>query len=355
MICENPESYCQSMLLMILHPTTSLSPLPSFSTYRKPGCRRMQTVRRCQPSCLVLAGIVLLSYCLLRSSAFSPVSTTRRIRRVPSRPDNVNDFHLAPCPFIGTTHPLSRPWTSTTSLFVYDHVAGIDSQLLFDTWEWNANLASPAALVAGAVLATLIDGREYMSVRVTDKRWVRHLKKSCRLLLLSSFGLEVVSIFVTVVMGTLLLSVGDVPSAIIDTTANSPMGLMQKNFEFEYLTARITFLQGLFNWLASVALEILIPRRMEGQSTRRMNRFISSALMTIIIAMLSFLNRHVVFYENYTQMLKRFAVLSISRFIWPLKPLTAVFVPALALTTFFGYRAFISPPDDVEEEDGRNI
>ena len=94
---------------------------------------------------------------------------------------------------------------------------------------------------------------------------------------------------------------------------------------------------------------------MEGQSTRRMNRFISSALMTIIIAMLSFLNRHVVFYDNYSEMLKRLAVLSLRRFIWPLQPLTAVFVPALALTTFFGYRAFISPPDDVDEEDGRNI
>ena len=80
---------------------------------------------------------------------------------------------------------------STTSLNIYDHVAGIDSQLLFDTWEWNANLASPAALVAGAVLATMIDGREAMSAKATDKKWLIKLKKSCRLLLLSSFGLEV--------------------------------------------------------------------------------------------------------------------------------------------------------------------
>jgi len=118
-------------------------------------------------------------------------------------------------------YPKSK--TSTVSLNVYDHVAGIDSQLLFDTWEWNANLASPAALVAGAVLATLIDGREAMRAKITDKRWVINLKKTCRLLLLSSFGLEVLSIFVTVVMGTLLLSLGDIPKAIVDTTANSPM------------------------------------------------------------------------------------------------------------------------------------
>jgi len=129
---------------------------------------------------------------------------------------------------------------------------------------------------------------------------------------------------------------------------------MYKNFELEFLTARITFLQGLFHWLASVALEILIPRKMEGQSTRRMNRFISSALMTIVIAMLSFLNRHVVFYENYMEMLKRCSVLWFKRFVWPIRPLTVLFVPSLMMTTFFCYRAFISPPDDVDE-DGPNI
>jgi len=128
---------------------------------------------------------------------------------------------------------------------------------------------------------------------------------------------------------------------------------MYKNFELEFLTAHITFLQGLFHWLASVAFEILIPRRMEGQSTRRMNRFISSALMTIIIAMLSFLNRHVVFYENYMEMLKRCSVLWFKRFVWPIRPLTVLFVPSLMIT-FFCYRAFISPPDDVDE-DGPNI
>ena len=126
-------------------------------------------------------------------------------------------------PHLATISTTRLPPKSTTSLTVYDHVAGIDSQLLFDTWEWNANLASPAALVAGAVLATLIDGREAMRAKVTDKKWVINLKKTCRLLLLSSFGLEVLSIFVTVVMGTLLLSLGDIPRAIVDTTANSPM------------------------------------------------------------------------------------------------------------------------------------
>lgn len=86
-----------------------------------------------------------------------------------------------------------------------------------------------------------------------------------------------------------------------------------------------------------------------------MNRFISSALMTIIIAMLSFLNSHVVFYDSYVQMLQRCAVLWYRRFIWPIRPLTVMFVPSLVMTIFFCYRAFISPPDDVDEDLGQNI
>lgn len=151
--------------------------------------------------CWLVTGCILVSYSAPASAFLRPT-----VSRPPA----------------GATSRLARP-RPTTARHVYDHVAGVDSQLLFDTWEWNANLASPAALVAGAVLATLIDGREAMSAKVTDKKWVINLKKMCRLLLLSSFGLEVLSIFVTVVMGTLLLSLGDVPSAIVDTTANSPM------------------------------------------------------------------------------------------------------------------------------------
>jgi hypothetical protein len=37
----------------------------------------------------------------------------------------------------------------------YGELRNVDAQLLFDTWEWCANLGAPAALVAGAVLATV--------------------------------------------------------------------------------------------------------------------------------------------------------------------------------------------------------
>jgi len=233
-----------------------------------------------------------------------------------------------------------------------EHVP-LDPDLLLSTWQWCANLGAPAALVAGAVLATLIESREALAPAATDKAATRLLKKTCRLLLLTSFGLEVISIFVATVTGTMLLSVGDV---IVETPApiayKSPIGFLMHNYEFEFLTARMCFLQGLFNWLASVALELLVAKPGEGRGARKMNRFISSCLLTIILGMLSFLNSHVLFYVNYGNMWRQYAIVTFQKFFCPPTPMSFVLVPAIVGSTYLGYKAFTSKPeDDLMEED----
>ena len=69
-------------------------------------------------------------------------------------------------------------------------------------------LGAPAALVAGAVLVTLSETRERFAPKKTDQKWIRTAKQVTRFLLMSSFALEVVSIFVSTVTGTVLLSHG---------------------------------------------------------------------------------------------------------------------------------------------------
>ena len=230
----------------------------------------------------------------------------------------------------------------------------IDPGLIFNTWEWCANLGAPAALVAGAVLATLVEGRATMSPKKSDKPLIRTLKRTCRFLLLSSFGLEVISIFVTTVSGTMLLSIGDVfigtPSgAAIEY--KSPIGFLMHNWEFEFLTAHMCFLQGLFNWLASVALELLIPKRGEGKGARNMNLFISSSLFTIVLGMLSFLNSHLFFYNNYANMWRRYAVVAFQKYFCPATPMSFVLLPAMVTTVVLGYKAFTSLPEEDNGDD----
>ena len=60
--------------------------------------------------------------------------------------------------------------------------------------EWTANIGAPAALVAGAVLVTLSETREDSAPRKNDTPFIRRAKLALRMLLLSSFALEVISI-----------------------------------------------------------------------------------------------------------------------------------------------------------------
>ena len=64
------------------------------------------------------------------------------------------------------------------------------------------------------------------------------------------------AIFVTTVTGTMLLSrtldyMDEVVPVTLETT---PLAFLRSNFEFEYLTARIAFLQGVLNWMTAIAL-----------------------------------------------------------------------------------------------------
>ena len=106
---------------------------------------------------------------------------------------------------------------------------------------------------------------------------------------MSSFALEVVSIFVSTVTGTVLLSHGEqVAKKAIGYVA--PLELLHHHHEFEYLTIQIGFLQGLFNWLVAVALEQIIPKENETKSAQRMNKCMAACIVTLCIWIQGFYN-----------------------------------------------------------------
>jgi len=213
----------------------------------------------------------------------------------------------------------------------------------FDAWEWTAVLGAPAALVAGAVLVTLSETRQGMAPKRTDKKWIRTSKQITRFLLMSSFALEVVSIFVSTVTGTVLLSHGE--GANIGYTC--PLGLLRHHHEFEYLTICVTFLQGLFHWLAAVALELIVPNEGEGISARRMNACLASCLTTLSLWILAFYNNHLSFYGDYFGMVRRIMYLFGKSFlwVWPPRPLAFLYVPSFCVSLVLAWRAFNTPPD----------
>lgn len=129
---------------------------------------------------------------------------------------------------------------------------------------------------------------------------------------------------------------------------HSAMGFLNHNHEFEYLTSRVCFLQGLLHWLAAVALDVVIPKPGEGAAAKKMNHFISSTLVAIILMIISFYNGHMTFYSNYSEMLGRYIVVTIRRYFWrwPPRPMSLLSGPAFMVAGALGFRALHSPPDD---------
>lgn len=225
---------------------------------------------------------------------------------------------------------------------VYD-----STSLAFDAWEWTAVLGAPAALVAGAVLVTLSETRLELAPKKADKQWIRTAKQITRFLLMSSFALEVVSIFVSTVTGTVLLSHGE--GSKIGYAC--PLGLLRHHHEFEYLTICVTFLQGLFHWLGAVALELVVPNDGEGLSARRMNVCLASCLTTLGFWILAFYNNHLSFYGDYFGMIRRVLYLFGKRFLWtwPIRPMEFLYVPSFFVSVALAWKAFSTPPDLDEE------
>jgi hypothetical protein len=252
-------------------------------------------------------------------------------------------------PFV--LHRKRSPSTSLTgtstnnplSLSLRGGSADVDTaQLVEQAYGWATNLGAPAALVAGAVIATLYETLSSGSLDVdetTDAKWVQIAKKATRMLLVSAFMMQIVCIFCTTVLGTQLIS--DPPLA---SKAVTSVQYLQEHYEFEVLTAKISFLQGLLTWLAAIAVEHAIPQDANEPTNRRnMDMLIASSLTTLIIAMLSFYNGHMNFYNNYLHMLQRYATVVVKKYFghWPPKALTVLAIPSSITSIVFFFKVFL--------------
>ena len=255
------------------------------------------------------------------------------------------------------SHPSSSACSDATWNAVSSLRGGVSaevSDIVVSAYDWCINLGAPSALVAGAVIATIYEniGSGALDVRTRDAPVSRFLKRLTRVLLISAFSLEVLAIFVTTVTGTMLLSrtldyMDEIVPVTLETT---PLAFLRSNFGFEYLTARIAFLQGLVNWITAIALAHIIPNSQTGL-TRKMNKFIGTFLLTTVLLMLAFYNNHMTFYDNYWGMLTHWFQVTLKRFVFhnPPRPLMYLITPAMLACLYFAIQTFFyNTPDDLE-------
>lgn len=217
-------------------------------------------------------------------------------------------------------------------------------------YDWCINLGAPAALIAGAVIATLYENIRggQLELRKGDSTYVMATKKVTNLLLLSAFALQILSIFVTTVTGTMLKS-RDFSS--VTTIAHSALGFLREKYEFEYLTSRLSFLQGLLHWLIGVALEHTIPRKGEGQAARKMDQFVAVSMITLVMMLLSFYNTHITAYSNYWEMVVRWVQITTTKYLGKLYPMMLLYIPGIVLSLYTGALALQEGAYSEERDD----
>jgi hypothetical protein len=133
------------------------------------------------------------------------------------------------------------------------------------------------------------------------------------------------------------------------------LGFLQEHFEFEYLTSRLSFLQGLLNWVGGLALEYSNPRKGQGRASVNMDRFITFSLATLAFFLLSFYNAHMTFYDNYFQMVSRWCQVFVKRYFTYWRPMMFLYVPGCIGSVYTGIKALIPTNQDysghVREDD----
>ena len=302
--------------------------------------------------------ILLLSSWAVSATAASEDSKAKRY--LPIR--RMSRHRTSPCCTLpGPSGPFLRsvvvPWTEfeASSLFTSGSVSSILSirgggnvdEFADEGYGWMVDLGSPAALIAGAVIAILYENARggQLELRKGDTAYVKFAKKMTSILLLSAFALEIIAIFVTTVTGTMMRNTD---FSHLKSSSHNALEFMRENFEFEYLTVRISFLQGLLNWLGAVAMEFTIPSATEGRVAPKMDQFVAISLFTLILILISFFNKHLMLYDNYFKMMIRWLYVSTDKF-FTVGPMAFLYIPGIFLSLYYGVLAFREDQEYAED------
>jgi len=132
----------------------------------------------------LLAFSILVAGARLRSAGAFAETEQHGRRQVPFQQGRILDRSRLPT--ASPPPPLFRqPSGTRLDATVLDAIGALrggvsDDVLAAEAFEWCSNLGAPAALVAGAVLATLSSTRNELTPRETDAAGVQFRKKTCR-------------------------------------------------------------------------------------------------------------------------------------------------------------------------------
>lgn len=225
-----------------------------------------------------------------------------------------------------------------------------------ESFDWLSNLGAPAALVAGAIMATLVEQDDMLKTNERDtKAWARMIKRGAHVLLITAFAMSLFSIFGTTVTGRMLKGLGDGHKTDwVETT--SAMAFMHTNLPFEFLICRFCFLQSMLNWMAGMAfIYIGNAPAQGGKASTKMMYFMGFLLLSVVMLMVAFLNLHMSFYANYMGMVAHFAQVFLHQYFIcaTIRPMAWVSLATFGTSLYYLVEAINAEDDDDKPEPSR--
>jgi len=178
------------------------------------------------------------------------------------------------------------------------------------------NIRTPAALLAAGALKDAFVLAD--SHRETGK-W-KALCNAYTLLMILSFGAELCSVFMATVAGNRLLA------GSFNPMDASVIGMLIREFEWEYVSVRCQFVTGLLAYSLAQGLRVAKELRRDIYLARSAVCFMAFCTFQ----MLGFFNSHLVFFGGYPHMVGRYMQLACA------KALSGRILPACALASLTG-------------------
>ena len=191
------------------------------------------------------------------------------------------------------------------------------------------NLRTPAALIGGAALANAFAMAKLPDDKRFDSWGWRFASKTYTMLMLFAFGLEFMTVFMATAAGVRVTGGGYNPMA------DTPVALLVREFELEYVTIRSQFFTGVLSFLLAQAIRV---RKELVLVSPALARTAFLFLLFAVLNVLSFFGSQLVYYDGYFALMRSYFKLNGAR----LNPTNIFTDPAAAIASLFLLGAFAS-------------
>ena len=191
------------------------------------------------------------------------------------------------------------------------------------------NLRTPAALIGGAALANAFAMAKLPDDKRFDSWGWRFASKTYTMLMLFAFGLEFMTVFMATAAGVRVTGGGYNPMA------DTPVALLVREFELEYVTIRSQFFTGVLSFLLAQAIRV---RKELVLVSPALARTAFLFLLFAVLNVLSFFGSQLVYYDGYFALMRSYFKLNGAR----LNPTNIFRDPAAAIASLFLLGAFAS-------------